>query len=157
MIASSSGSLDPFALKKIAAPATPGYVPPAAATGERFARLSVTDTCAVPTLPAASVAVNVSVLSPATSGDMQLKPSAGTVVPLQVADATPDKASDAAPLSATGDVVSAAPATGVAMVTVGGVVSIFNVSVLVAVFPARSVTVPTICCPAPWVETALGG
>src|SRR4051794_17693184 len=134
-MASPSGSLDPAALKKIGAPATPGYVPPALATGVRLARLSVTDTCAVPTLPAASVAVRVNVFSPATSEGAQLRPGTETTAPLHVADTTPDSASDAVPLSAAGDVVTVDPAAGVAMVTVGGVVSMFSVTTDVAMLP----------------------
>jgi hypothetical protein len=73
--------------------------------------------------------------------------------PLHVTDATPESASETLPDTEAGVEVNVAPLAGDAMVTTGGVRSIFNVTVAVAVSPAASVTVPVIVWLAPAVLT----
>src|SRR5580700_9344686 len=99
--------------------------------------LKVTKACALPTLPAASVAVSVSVSGPPVIAGAQFTaPPAPTVVatPLHVADVMPDSASIAVPLSDAGEAISVAPGAGDVMVTTGGVLSIFRSADAVAGF-----------------------
>ena len=55
---------------------------------------------------------------------------------------TPERVSDTLPATETVDAVSVAPFTGEVMLSVGGVLSIFSLILVLAVFPALSVAVP---------------
>ena len=68
---------------------------------------------------------------------------------------TPDSASVAEQLTV-GIVVTPSPSETPMIVTTGPVRSMSSVTVVDALFPARSIAVPTIDCPAPSVETVTG-
>lgn len=94
--------------------------------------------------PAKSTARTTTKLTPGFNERLQEKfpPDGATGTPLHVSEATPDKASDTVPVTAIPAVVKTAPSAGEPTARVGGVFSIFNVTLAVAVAPAASVTVP---------------
>src|SRR5687768_6858269 len=112
----------------------------------------------VATLPATSVAVSVSVLSPLTSGGAQSRTpfAPRTDAPLHVAAAMPESASMAVPLSAAGETSVVAPGSGEVIVTTGAMVSMLSNTDAVAVLPARSCAAPLTLWPAPSDEIVTG-
>lgn len=90
----------------------------------------VTLSVAVEVFPAASVAFTVMTLAPAVRATEQLKEPLCTVAgaPLQVTAATPDKASDAVPVTETEDVLTVAPFAGDVMLMTGGTLSTPTIS-----------------------------
>jgi hypothetical protein len=104
----------------------------------------VTLTDCVVVFPATSVACTEIVLEPVVSATAQLYEPLCTVaaVPLQVTDATPERASETLPDTDAGEEVSTAPFVGDAMLKAGGVLSMFSVTLAVLVSPFVSVTVP---------------
>jgi hypothetical protein len=63
-------------------------------------------------------------------------------VPLQVRLERPDRASYKVPVAVTGDVETVLPSAGALRASTGGVSSMLRVTLVVAVFPDESVTVP---------------
>jgi hypothetical protein len=94
--------------------------------------------------PAISAACTVMVLAPMfnVSGQLTDPPCGATATLLQVTVEIPDNPSETLPVTVTPAVATVAPFGGDTMLRVGGVLSMFNVTLVVTVFPALSVAVP---------------
>jgi hypothetical protein len=110
-------------------------------------------------LPAASVADTVTVLSPSTSGTLAhvtASPLTTAVSPLHIAETTGDPPADRLARTSIGEVGVVDPSAGDMIVSNGEILSMFSVSVAVAVFPLVSVAVPLTTWPAPSALTVIG-
>src|SRR5690348_18238979 len=94
--------------------------------------------------PAAPVACTTTKLRPGFSGILHENPPLGgeTLTWLHANEVTPERASEALPVAVTGELVRTAPSVGLLTVSVGGVSSIFSVTLAVACWLPESVTVP---------------
>lgn len=112
---------------------------------------NVTFSFAEAVLPARSVACTVIALFPCERVSKQLNEPTETLAgtPLQDTAATPERASDTAPLRVTDDEETVAPFAGDEMLTTGGVRSRLTVVVVEFDSPATSVTVPVTDCACP--------
>src|SRR5262249_27126134 len=104
----------------------------------------LTPTCAEPELAARSRATTVIVLSPGPRGTLQLneEPATRAGTPLHDTLPTPESRSLTLPLTLSGLAATVTPLAGDVMVTAGAVRSRLTLAWAVALFPARSVTVP---------------
>jgi hypothetical protein len=107
---------------------------------------SVTATDCVLLLPATSKAWTLIVFVPGARVTGQLNAPAFTLAdtPLHVTVKTPDKESDTTPVTVSPAVVTTTPFAGEVILSVGGVLSIFRVTLVLTLFPALSVAVPEI-------------
>src|SRR5256885_15935394 len=94
--------------------------------------------------PPSSVALPMIKLTPTLSEMLHetLPFESPAAVPLQVAEATPDRESDSVPVIVIGLLDTVLPSTGELMTNVGGVLSILSVTLVVAGSPFASVAVP---------------
>jgi hypothetical protein len=97
-------------------------------------------------------------LTPGTSVILQEKAPLVKVpeVPLQVTEEIPESVSEAVPVAVTPETEKAVPSWGDVIVNTGGVMSMFTVALVEAVFPLESTTVPLMTCLAPSEETVFG-
>ena len=107
---------------------------------------SVTATDCVLLLPATSKAWTLIVFAPGARVTGQLNAPAWTLADtaLHLTVETPDKESDTVPVMVIPDVVMIAPFAGDVILSAGGVLSMFRVTLVLALFPALSVAVPEI-------------
>jgi len=95
-------------------------------------------------LPAESAALTVMRSEAANTNTVQeyVEPLTVAAIPLQVTPATPDRLSDTEPETETYGAAMLEPLDGVLMLKLGGVKSMFTVSVALAESDALSVAVP---------------
>lgn len=75
---------------------------------------------------------------------------------MHVTDATPESASVTVPRTSVGEIFNVAPSAGSVTASRGAVLSTFSVTLVEAVLPALSTTVPLTTWPAPSVPTTTG-
>lgn len=110
------------------------------------------------TFPATSVALTSSALRPGLSETLQEKfpPLMVAAEPLQVTELSPDRESAAEPVTGNDEFESTLPSVGELTTSDGLALSRLMLTLVDALFPAASVTVPETTWPTPLVETICG-